>query len=250
MPASATLCYIRMNSPNLRFKIKWVPHVSRLRRGIAVAVVSLFATGMIHAAAPNDSAPTASAQTLAASVDHHYNSLRSLRVEFSQQYAGMGMNRRERGTLLLKKPGRMRWTYSQPAGKLFVLDGKFAYFYGPGDTQVQRIAAKQLDDLRSPLRFLLGHTQLEKEFIGLTATPSDGGYTLSGIPKGMEKRVEQMSLQVTPDGVIHSMKIEEIDGAETIFDLSGEQPNPPAPDSEFVFQAPKGVPVVEGTPPV
>ncbi len=190
------------------------------------------------------------AQTLAAAVDHHYNSLKSLQVEFSQQYAGMGMNRHETGTLLLKKPGRMRWTYAKPAGKLFVLDGKYAYFYAPGDSQIQRVPAKQLDDLRSPLRFLLGHSQLAKEIANLTATPGTGGFMLSGVPKGMEKRVEEMSLEVTPDGVIHSIRVREVDGAETTFTLTGEKPNSPAPDSEFVFQAPKGVPVVEGMPPV
>jgi outer membrane lipoprotein carrier protein len=226
---------------------------SRLKRGAArwsilALLVALAAPAVSLAASVQQ--PTPETQALAAAVDHHYNTLRSLRVEFSQRYAGMGMNRQETGTLLLKKPGRMRWTYAKPAGKVFVLDGKFAYFYAPGDTQVQRVAAKQLDDLRSPLRFLLGHTQLAKEFVGLTATASDGGYMLSGVPKGMEKRVERMSLQVTPDGTIHSMKIEEIDGAETVFTLNGEQANPPAPDSEFVFQAPKGVPVVEGMPPV
>jgi outer membrane lipoprotein carrier protein len=190
------------------------------------------------------------AQTLAAAVDHHYNSLKSLQVEFSQQYAGMGMNRHESGTLLMKKPGRMRWTYAKPAGKLFVLDGKFAYFYAPGDSQIQRVPAKQLDDLRSPLRFLLGHSQIAKEIANLTATPGNSGFVLSGVPKGMEKRVEEMNLEVTPDGVIHSINIKEADGAETTFTLTGEKSNAPAPDSEFVFQAPKGVPVVEGMPPV
>jgi len=160
------------------------------------------------------------------------------------------MNRQESGTLLLKKPGRMRWTYARPVGKLFVLDGKYAYFYAPGDSQVQRVPAKQLDDLRSPLRFLLGHTQLAKEMVGLKAEQAGAGFYLSGVPKGMENRVERMSLEVTPDGVIHSIKVEEVDGAETVFTLTGEQPNPPAPDSEFVFQAPKGVPVVDGMPPV
>jgi outer membrane lipoprotein carrier protein len=208
---------------------------------------------MVLIAAPTCLPATAAeptAQALADAVDHHYNSLHSLRVQFLQQYAGMGMNRHESGTLLLKKPGKMRWTYAQPAGKLFVLDGKYAYFYAAGDPQIQRVAAKQLDDLRSPLRFLLGHTQLGKEITGLTATPRDGGYLLSGVPKGMEKRVERLSLQVTADGVIHSMKIEEVDGAETIFTLTGEQPNAPAPDAEFVFQAPSGVPIVDAMPPV
>ena len=47
-----------------------------------------------------------------------------------------------------------------------------------------------------------------------------------------------------------SIRVLEIDGAETTFTLTGEKPNSPAPDSEFVFQAPKGIPVVEGMPPV
>ena len=73
------------------------------------------------------------------------------------------MQRTESGTLLLVKPGRMKWEYSSPPGKIFLLDGKYAWFYTKGDAQVQRIPAKELDDLRSPLRFLLGHTNLEKE---------------------------------------------------------------------------------------
>ena len=81
----------------------------------------------------------------------------------------LGIKRVESGTLLLQKPGRMKWEYNVPPGKLFVLDGKFAWFYSAGDPQVQRIPAKELDDLRSPLRFLLGHTELEKELNNLTA---------------------------------------------------------------------------------
>ena len=109
-----------------------------------------------------------SAAGIAAKVDGHYNALHSLEVHFVQTYTGMGMNRRESGVLLLKKPGRMRWTYTDPDGKLFVLDGKDGYFYSPGESEVQKVDEKKLDDLRSPLRFLLGHTELEKELTGLT----------------------------------------------------------------------------------
>ena len=100
------------------------------------------------------------------------------------------MKRTESGTLLLLKPGRMKWEYSSPAGKLFLLDGKYAWFYTRGDPQVQRIPAKELDDLRSPLRFLLGHTELEKELSNLTLAPAPNGcFTLTGQPKGQEGRV-------------------------------------------------------------
>ena len=123
-------------------------------------------------------------------VDDHYNHLRSLRARYTEHYAGMGMDRTESGTLLLAKPGRMRWAYDTPVGKVFVLDGKYAWSYTPGDAQVERIAAKKLDDLRSPLRFLLGHTQLSKELDGLTVVPEAGGYRISGVPRGMAQRVE------------------------------------------------------------
>ncbi len=194
-------------------------------------------------------AQTPTAQSLAAQVDRHYNALHSLRVNFVQQYDGMGQHRRESGTLLLKKPGRMRWVYSQPPGKLFVLDGKYAYFYSPGQTEVQRVPAKKLDDLRSPLRFLLGHAEIAKELTGLRMTQRSGSYVLAGVPKNMEERVSSLELTVAADGQIQGIKIEEVDGSVSAFSFTDEQPNPPVTDSEFAFQPPPGTAVVDGPAP-
>ncbi|HZD47456.1 MAG TPA: outer membrane lipoprotein chaperone LolA [Silvibacterium sp.] len=188
---------------------------------------------------------------LAQRIDRHYNSLHSLEVHFTQHYEGMGMNRNEAGVLLLKKPGKMRWAYSQPQGKLFVLDGKNGYFYSPGDTEVQRVPVKKLDDMRSPLRLLLGHAKLEQELTGLAIAPqADGTYVLTGIPRGLEKRVASFSVTATAEGVIRAMRIEETDGITNAFIFSDEKPDAAAPDAEFVFNVPPGVNVVEGLPPV
>jgi outer membrane lipoprotein carrier protein len=188
---------------------------------------------------------------MASTVDHHYNALKRLKVDFTETYAGMGMDRRERGVLLLEKPGRMRWNYAEPAGKVFVLDGKYGWFYTPGDAQVQQIPAKKLDDLRSPLRFLLGHAQLAKELRELTLAPADhGGYRLRGVPLGMEQRVRALELTVTAAGTIEAMTLEELDGSRTSFAFRDEQANPALPKDTFRFTPPAGVPVVEGTPPV
>ena len=183
-------------------------------------------------------------------VDDHYNRLTSLRAHYTESYAGMGMNRSEEGTLLLKKPGRMRWSYAAPVGKVFVLDGKFAWFYTPGDAQATRVPAKQLDDLRSPLRFLLGHTQLKKELDDLTVVADGSGFRISGVPKGMAQRVKLLSLWVTAGGAIERMKLEEVDGAVTEFAFSGMQENVPVKDTDFAFVPPDGVSVVEGLPPI
>ncbi|MBS1798893.1 MAG: outer membrane lipoprotein chaperone LolA [Acidobacteria bacterium] len=190
------------------------------------------------------------ADTLLRKVDDHYNRLSSLRAHYTERYAGMGIDRTESGTLLLKKPGRMRWSYDQPAGKVFVLDGKFAWFYTPGDDQAQRIPAKQLDDLRSPLRFLLGHTQLKKELGSLTVTQDSLGIHIAGVPVGMEQRIKALTLDVTAAGAIQHMKMEELDGATTEFTFTQVEENVPTREADFTFTAPAGVQVVSGLPPI
>jgi outer membrane lipoprotein carrier protein len=183
-------------------------------------------------------------------VDDHYNHLASLRAHYVERYSGMGMERAEEGTLLLKKPGRMRWSYAEPVGKVFVLDGRYAWFYTPGDAQATRVPAKQLDDLRSPLRFLLGHTQLKKELDGLTVAVDGSGFRITGVPKGMAQRVKLLTLGVTAAGAIETMRLEEVDGAVTEFAFSGMQENVPVKDADFVFTPPAGVAVVNGLPPI
>ena len=111
--------------------------------------------------------------------------------------------------------------------------------------------SKQLDDLRSPLRFLLGRTELEKEMSSLTLTPAAGGlFTLTGQPKGQEKRVARLTLTVTADGAITGIEIEETDGALTRFTFTGEADNAPVSPEAFRFAPPAGIPVVDALPPV
>jgi outer membrane lipoprotein carrier protein len=206
----------------------------------AVLLLSAFAAPLF--AQDNDA--------LVRKVDDHYNHLSSLRAHYTERYSGMGMDRTEEGTLQLKKPGRMRWSYATPVGKVFVLDGRFAWFYTPGDVQATRVPAKQLDDLRSPLRFLLGHTQLRKELDNLTVVPDGSAFRISGVPKGMAQRVKLLSLWVTTTGAIERMRLEEVDGAVTEFGFSAMQENVPVKDSDFAFIPPAGVTVVEGLPPI
>ena len=190
------------------------------------------------------------AASLAKTVDAHYNHLTSLQARYTERYTGMGLDRTESGTLTLRKPGRMRWAYDSPHGKLFLLDGKSAIFYTPGDAQAQRLPAKQLDDLRSPLRFLLGHTELAKELDHLTLTTSESGYTLSGVPKGMQQRLRSLALTVDSIGAIHSMRLEEVDGATTTFTFTDQHENIPTNDTDFTFTPPPGVTIVTGTNPI
>jgi outer membrane lipoprotein carrier protein len=193
---------------------------------------------------------TPTATTLARQVDAHYNHLQSLSARFTERYQGMGIDRTESGTLTLRKPGRMRWAYDAPSGKLFILDNKFATSYTPGDAQAQRTPAKQLDDLRSPLRFLLGHTELAKELDNLTLTLVANGYTLSGVPKGMQQSIHSIALTVDAAGQIQSMRIDQADGSSTSFTFTNIHENIPTTDADFTFTPPPGVTIINGTNPI
>ena len=188
---------------------------------------------------------------VAAKVDQRYNSLHTLQAKFTEIYSGGGMRRTESGTLWLKKPGRMRWDYDQPRPKLFLTDGRSAWFYVPGERQARTTPVKQLEDLRSPLRYLLGKTKLEKELEGLSLAPDQkplnpGDVVLRGVPKGMQERVSQTLVEVAPDGRITRIVVEELDGSTTEFRFLQQQENVELTDQQFHFDPPPGVVIVAG----
>ena len=189
-------------------------------------------------------------------VDNHYNHLRSLESDFTEIYRGDGPERVESGTLWLKKPRKMRWEYRSPKEKLFISDGEVVWFYMPEERQVRKTTLKKLDDLRSPLAFLLGKTKLEKELTGLSKVveqaPMDARDTLlRGVPQGVVPQsvagqVSEVQLEITPADQIVRIVLIEADGSETEFRFAGWKENVEMSDSRFQFTPPAGVETVEG----
>ena len=188
---------------------------------------------------------------LAAAVDAHYNHLRSLQAEFTEVYRGSGMDRTESGTLWLKKPGKMRWEYRSPKEKLFVSNGKDAWFYVPDDRQARKTEAKKLEDIRSLLAFLLGKTKLEKELQGLSLAPDvtplqPGNMVLRGVPQALADRISEVLVEVTPGHQIARIVLQEVDGAVTEYRFGEMKEDVEIGDARFQFKPPAGTETVEG----
>ena len=192
---------------------------------------------------------------LARSVDDHYNHLRSLQADFTEIYRGEGAERVESGTLWLKKPRKMRWEYRSPKEKLFISDGQVVWFYLPAERQLRKTTLRKLDDLRSPLAFLLGKTKLEKELRGLSKvvdqSPLGPGNTLlRGVPQGvvqsMAGQANEVQLEISPTSQIVRIVLLEADGATTEFRFANWKENLELSDSRFQFTPPPGVETVEG----
>ena len=236
----------------------WTALAAGLRVG-ALAAGALALTAAAVAALPTPpsgaranpaSVDTHDVRSIARAVDEHYNRLRTLQAEFTEIYRGAGAERTESGSLWLKKPGKMRWEYRSPREKVFVSDGKDAWFYVPGDRQARKTPARQLDDLRSPLGFLLGKTRLEKELDGLSFAPDvapavAGDVVLRGVPTALADRVSEVLLETTPEDRITRIVLEEVDGAVTEYRFREERENVAVGDERFHFRPPVGVETID-----
>jgi outer membrane lipoprotein carrier protein len=196
-------------------------------------------------------AHAADVKSIAAAVDDHYNHLRSLEAQFTESYQGSGMTRTESGTLWLKKPGKMRWEYRSPREKLFISDGKDAWFYVPDDRQARKSPARKLEDARSPLAFLLGKTRLEKELRGLSLAPDiepmqSGDVLLRGVPSALADQWSDLVLEITPQNQIVRIVLQGVDGSSTEYRFTDQKENVATADSRFAFKPPAGTEVVEG----
>jgi outer membrane lipoprotein carrier protein len=221
---------------------------SYLFRGIGVRMLAGFCLSICLAASP------VNVKKLADGVDAHYNRLQSLEANFTEIYRGAGMDRTESGTLWLKKPGKMRWEYRSPREKLFVSDGKLVWFYVPADRQARREPAKKLDDLRSPLSFLLGKTRLERELRGLSVAPDvtpieAGDVVLRGLPQAIADQVSEVLLEITPDREIRQITLQDVDGSTTQYRFSDQKGDVAVANLQFEFRPPAGTEVVEGLQP-
>src|SRR5688500_18018077 len=144
------------------------------RHGLAVALAPLaiaiaVTTPRVDASpqAPGAAAaPAESAAALAARLQTRYDAIKDFTADFTQTYEGGVLRRKttESGTLLVKKPGRMRWEYKIPEEKLFVADGRKLYAWVPADRQVTVSALPSGDAPATPVLFLLGRGQLVRDF--------------------------------------------------------------------------------------
>ncbi|HLY18334.1 MAG TPA: outer membrane lipoprotein carrier protein LolA [Bryobacteraceae bacterium] len=180
-------------------------------------------------------------------VESRYNHAQTLQVVFHEVYTGPGQPRRaESGTLLLRKPGRMRWDYSSPQGKLFVSDGKFLWLYTPSNHQVEKMKIKESDDMRAPLAFLLGKLHFDKEFRNIQSKPSEGGGTLiTAEPKTDSLPYTLVEFVVGPDTQIRRVQVTGYDRSILEFAFDQEKLNPPLESKLFQFQMPPGAELVE-----
>jgi outer membrane lipoprotein carrier protein len=177
-----------------------------------------------------------------------YNKVTTLAADFAQIHTSRSQSeRRESGNLLLRKPGKMKWNYTEPEAKQFISDGKYLYEYVPAEKAVTRSSIKGSDDLRAPFAFLLGQGNLRDEFRRIEFAKESpikaGNKVLRMIPKRLQD-FDELHVEFDPATFeIARLSLIEPDSERSDFIFSNMRENVQARSSEFTFKAPKGVEV-------
>lgn len=194
------------------------------------------------------------AQALATAIQRRYEQIRDFRADFTHTYEGGVLRKKtvERGQMAIRKPGRMRWTYTSPEHKVFVSDGIKLYSYVPADKQVYVATLPTGDDASTPALFLAGKGQITRDFTASPATvpgAPEGSAAVKLTPRRAEKEYETLVLVVDRASLQWRMLVTtDRQGGTSTFAFTSLRENTGVSDREFVFSIPRGVDVItEGT---
>ena len=177
-----------------------------------------------------------------------YDTVRDFTADFSHSYEGgvLKKSTTERGTLQVKKPGRMRWEYVEPEHKLFVSDGQKIYSYLPADKQVMVSTMPADDQATTAVLFLVGKGSLVRDF---DVVYGDGGapdtWVLKLTPRRRQRDYDWLVLTVDRESLrIRSLMAVEREGGRSTFQFSNYRENVGLADKIFAFKMPRGVDVI------
>ena len=197
----------------------------------------------------------ATAPELAQALQKKYDGVRDFSANFTHTYEGGVLRKQitERGRMVIKKPGKMRWQYTAPEEKLFVSDGVKMYSYIPQDKQVIVATVPPEDDAATPTLFLAGKGSLTRDFtpslVELPPGMPAGSKALKLVPKAKQSDYDWLVLVVDPASLdLRGLVTVDAQGGKSSFLFTNLQQNVGLADKDFGFKIPRGVDVVSASP--
>jgi len=163
------------------------------------------------------------------------------------EVSSLGKKMTSRGTVAFKKPGRMRWEFTEDERQTIVADGETLWFYRPDEGQVFKTPFTRAFRSTTPISFLTGVGEISEDFTAnLDGESADGElHYLMLIPKNADSDVGRLRLFVTKDTAdIHGAEIHDPLGNVSTLRFSKVRRNVGLADSRFVFVVPEDVDII------
>jgi outer membrane lipoprotein carrier protein len=216
-----------------------------MNRAVAVLILALLVTAVAVPAAAQ------SLDDVVREIEAVYGRMTDLRADFTQTAFNKSLNQTipAKGTVYLKKGGKLRWEYTEPTPQEIVSDGKKLWVYTP--TLNQANVADAPEALAGPAgSFLAGLGRLRTEFQVRFLNPAqpkdtEGNWALDLAPKQPLPTMTRLILSIDPKSweirkaVVH----DQFENTVTMR-FSKMVVNSGLPERTFTFVAPKGVVIV------
>lgn len=212
---------------------------------LIVACGLVAGTVLAGAAAPQGAPAPAD---LARLVQAHYATVHGFTATFSHSFKGglLPQTTIEKGSVKIKKPGRMRWTYAAPNQKEFVSDGRILYSYVKADRTCYVSDLPTGNEVSTAVLFLAGQGDLLRDFRASASPASTAAeWRLLLTPNKAQAEFTQLTLGVNPKTLaLMTLETVDADGGVSTFTFSNLKENATLADREFQFTIPKGVDVI------
>ncbi|HTO55135.1 MAG TPA: outer membrane lipoprotein carrier protein LolA [Myxococcota bacterium] len=211
-------------------------------RSSALATLCLALSFALGADAPDD------AQKTLAAVQKRYDGVHDLRASFVQKSfsPAVGKESESHGTVVVQRPGKMRWEYAAPDARVIVLDGAAIKLWNPDDKQLQIAAVASSGVSPTALSFLMGQGSLADSFTASQESePGRGERGLLLKPKG-DATFESLVLWLDPKTLqLRESVVVDLFGNRTRVRFDGITENGGVDASAFDFKPPPGAEVID-----
>jgi outer membrane lipoprotein carrier protein len=179
-------------------------------------------------------------------LQERYESTKTLTADFQQivESPTLAGALESKGTLAFEKPNRMRWDYAAPDKQLVVGDGETLWIYQPEERQVIKAPFTEAFQTSTPITFLAGLGQLERDFATSLEREDAVRWVLRLVPR-KDQGLGALTLMVRKtDATIEEARVTDALGTTTRLRLSAEKRNERLDPGLFRFTPPAGVDVV------
>ena len=192
-----------------------------------------------------------SADDLAKRVQTFYDSTKTFKADFKQEYTIKVQNvkKASSGKVTFEKPGKMSWSYDAPNGNRVVSDGKTIKVYEKENEQMFETPVKN-SQYPAALAFLMGTGNLTKDFsfrlLDAAQMKFEGGYVLEGTPKEATPAYQKIILYVDQaTNQVRRVLILDAQGNKNRFEFNNAVANQTVDKKEFEFTPPAGTKTVK-----
>ena len=223
--------------------------ISRPMLSLLFAITFLWQSFSCQSVLAADLTPLAIAQK----IQDTYATTKTLHADF-QQITSSKMSGRDRlgsGTMVLAKPGLMRWDYREPNQQVFVCDGQRISMYFAKERQMMVTPAKDYLESDVTYSFFTGTGDIQRDFVVAGTEEEDIGetkaaYQLKLTPKKSHAQIDFVELWVDRDTfLLNRLKVTDKFGTVTDLVFSKVTTNQEAPVSLFRFTPPEGTEIID-----